>query len=231
MWRVPSLAGSPSGLPREPWPSHSSAPARRSRAQCRRTPARPGIHRPARGRRAAGRHGAAPPDPGRLSDDSAVPGLAPARRHLQVHRGRQPHRDPAHPGALDVRHPGQRDRPVEPGQRPGLGPADNRQPAGTPPRSGSGTSTTSGIRRHACPAATRGSGSPPRCPPHDRCGYASSGTVPAPAGRWPGEQRLGAGVGRHHHALARGQVQATELLQRQQAVRDAEERATGGRPR
>jgi hypothetical protein len=48
-----------------------------------------------------------------------------ARRHLPVHRERQPHRDPPHPGALDVRHQGQRDRPVEPGQRPGPRAADN----------------------------------------------------------------------------------------------------------
>jgi hypothetical protein len=39
-----------------------------------------------------------------------------------------------------------------------------------------------------------------------------------------GQQGLGTGVGRHHEALVRGQVQATELLQRQQ-VSDARKSA------
>ena len=39
---------------------------------------------------------------------------------------------------------------------------------------------------------------------------------------------LGACVRRHHQPLVRGQVDVAELLQCQQAVRDQEERATGG---
>ena len=102
-------------------------------------------------------------------------------------RGRQPHRDPAHPGALDGRHPGQRDRAVEPGQRPGLGTADHRRAGrGLRLRQAPVLRLRPAFGGHACPAATGAGGSPPRCPPRDRCVYRTlSGsptrTTPSPA--------------------------------------------------
>ena len=73
----------------------------------------PGVHRPARGRRAAGRHGAAPPDPRRLGDDPAVRGLAPGLVH-------QDQRAAGLPGPGGG--PYQAGIPVVPGdQRPGGG--------------------------------------------------------------------------------------------------------------
>ena len=79
-------------------------------ARCQR---QPGVHRPARGRRAAGRHGAAPPDPRRLGDDPAVPSLPPGLVHQDQRAAGLPE-----PGSG----PYQAGVPVVPGdQRPGGG--------------------------------------------------------------------------------------------------------------
>jgi hypothetical protein len=49
--------------------------------------------------------------------------------------------------------------------------------------------------------------------------------------RLPCQQCLSTGIAGHHQALVRGQVQATELLQRQQGIRYQEQRTAGGRLR